>query len=188
MTGQSAKFVAGGEVAISIPCSDNSNARCVDYKEYGVQVAFTPTVLSEDRIILKIQTNVSEPTSGGDFSKRSTDTTLELPSGGSMMVAGLIKESSRQALDGTPGLKKLPVLGQLFRSQDFISNETELVVFVTPILVRPTTQGKLTSPDKGFAPPTDKQSIFMGRLNKVYGGAAGAPDGAYHGNVGFIVE
>jgi pilus assembly protein CpaC len=189
LTGQTAKFVAGGEVAIRVPCDTNSGSiNCVVYKEYGVQVQFSPTVLSEDRIVLKIATNVSEPSTNGDFSKRSTETVLELPSGGTMMIAGLIKESTRQSLDGTPGLKKLPILGQLFRSQDFISNETELVVFVTPVLVRPTSQSKLTSPDKGFMPPSDKQSIFMGRLNKIYGGSADGPEGTYRGNVGFIVE
>jgi pilus assembly protein CpaC len=188
MTGQEAKFHAGGEIPIVVDCGDDTAGRCVDYKNYGVEVDFTPTVLSEDRIILKIKTNVSEVADGNAFTSRSSQTTLELPSGGSMMIAGLIKETSRQSLAGTPGLKKLPILGQLFRSQDFVANETELVVFVTPILVRPTTQAKLTSPDKGFAPASDKQSIFMGRLNKVYGGATGAPDGTYHGNVGFIVE
>ena len=189
LTGQEAKFVAGGEVAIRVPCDNNSSStNCVVYKEYGVQVQFSPTVMSEDRIILKIATNVSEPSGGGDFSKRSTETVLELPSGGTMMIAGLIKESTRNAIDGTPGLKKLPILGQLFRSQDFISNETELVVFVTPILVRPTSQSKMTSPDKGFMPPSDKQSIFMGRLNKIYGSNGDGPDGTYQGNVGFIVE
>jgi pilus assembly protein CpaC len=189
LTGQEAKFVAGGEVAIRVPCDNNSSStNCVVYKEYGVQVQFSPTVMSEDRIILKIATNVSEPSGGGDFSKRSTETVLELPSGGTMMIAGLIKESTRNAIDGTPGLKKLPILGQLFRSQDFISNETELVVFVTPILVRPTSQSKLTSPDKGFMPSSDKQSVFMGRLNRIYGGSADGPEGAYQGNVGFIVE
>jgi pilus assembly protein CpaC len=105
-----------------------------------------------------------------------------------MMLAGLIRESTRQNIDGTPGLKKLPILGQLFRSQDFISNETELVVLVTPILVRPTSPSKLTSPDKNYNPATDKEQIFMGRLNKIYGGGADAPDGAYHGSVGFIVD
>jgi pilus assembly protein CpaC len=188
LTGQEAKFVAGGELAISVPCDNLSTRNCIEYKEYGVQVKFSPTVLSEDRIVLKIATNVSEPSNGNSFSKRSTDTVLELPSGGTMMIAGLIKESSRQAVDGTPGLKKLPILGQLFRSQDFISNETELVVFVTPILVRPTSQSKMTSPDKGFIQPSDKQSIFMGRLNKIYGGNTDGPEGAYRGNVGFIVE
>ena len=188
LTGQQAQFIAGGELPISVPCGDNSRLSCIDYKDYGVQVQFTPTVLSEDRIILKIATNVSEPTSGNAFSKRSTDTVLELPSGGSMMIAGLIKETTQQDIAGTPGLKNLPVLGQLFRSKDYQANETELVVFVTPMLVRPTSQSKLTSPDKGFAPPTDKQSIFMSRLNRVYGGNGDGPQGNYHGNVGFIVE
>jgi pilus assembly protein CpaC len=188
MTGQAAKFHAGGEIPITVDCGDDRLGRCIDYKNYGVEVNFTPTVLSEDRIILKISTNVSEVAEGNAFTTRSTDTTLELPSGGSMMIAGLIKETSRQSLAGTPGVKQIPILGQLFRSQDFMTNETELVVFVTPVLVRPTSQSKLTTPDKGFVPPSDKQSIFMGRLNKVYGGTAGSPDGAYHGNVGFIVE
>jgi pilus assembly protein CpaC len=188
MTGQSAKFHAGGEIPIPVICTDNSGAQCIDYKNYGVEVNFTPTVFSEDRIVLKISTSVSEVADGNAFTTRSTDTTLELPSGGSMMIAGLIKETSRQSLAGTPGVKQIPILGQLFRSQDFMTNETELVVFVTPVLVRPTSQSKLTSPDKGFVPASDKQSIFLGRLNKVYGGTAGTPDGAYHGNVGFIVE
>ena len=103
------------------------------------------------------------------------------------MVAGLIKESTRQNINGTPGLRKLPILGTLFRSRDFVSNETELVVLVTPILVRPTTQAKLTTPDKGFIPASDKQGIFFGRINKVYGNGD-APQGSYNGNVGFIVE
>jgi pilus assembly protein CpaC len=104
-----------------------------------------------------------------------------------MMIAGLIKETTRQNINGTPGLKKLPILGTLFRSRDFVSNETELVIMVTPILVRPTDQGKLTSPDKGFNPPTDRQGIFFGRLNRVYGKGE-MPEGSYNGKVGFIVE
>jgi pilus assembly protein CpaC len=195
MTGQSAKFHAGGEYPYEV-CdrSSSSVASCtVSFKEFGVKVDFTPTVLSEDRIILKIASEVSELSSISSsgvpaLNTRKSDTTLELPSGGSMMIAGLIRETTRQNINGTPGLKKLPILGTLFRSRDFVSNETELVVFVTPILVRPTSQSKLTTPDKGFNPTGDKQAIFMGRLNKVYGGNAGEPQGAYHGNVGFIVE
>jgi pilus assembly protein CpaC len=195
MTGQSAKFHAGGEYPYEV-CdrSSSSISSCtVSFKEFGVKVDFTPTVLSEDRIILKIASEVSELSSISSsgvpaLNTRKSDTTLELPSGGSMMIAGLIRETTRQNINGTPGLKKLPILGTLFRSRDFVSNETELVVFVTPILVRPTSQSKLTTPDKGFNPTGDKQAIFMGRLNKVYGGNAGEPQGAYHGNVGFIVE
>ena len=196
MSGQSAKFHAGGEYPYQICDVDGGVRSCtISFKEYGVIVEFTPTVLSEDRINIKIDTDVSELSTvvtgqqnAPGLNKRSASTTLEMPSGGSMMIAGLIKESTRQNINGTPGLKKLPVLGQLFRSRDFQSNETELVVFVTPILVRPTSQSKLTTPDKGFAPASDKQANFMGRLNKLYGGASDGPKGQYHGNVGFIVE
>jgi pilus assembly protein CpaC len=191
MTGQSAKFHAGGEFPYSVcPVTGTCSS---EFREFGVKIEFTPTVLSEDRINLKIKTDVSElgavisgliPT----INRRSADTVLELPSGGSMMIAGLIKETTRQNLNSTPGLKQLPVLGSLFRSHDFVANETELVVIVTPILVRPTDQSKLSAPDKGFAPSSDRNAILFGRLNKVYGGGADAPDGAYQGNVGFIVE
>ena len=194
MTGQDAKFHAGGEFPYRLCNTEETRIVCsTEFKKFGVQVDFTPTVLSEDRIILKIKTDVSEISSisSGDIpvlNNRASETVLEMPSGGSMMIAGLIKESTRQNINGTPGLKKLPVLGQLFRSRDFVSNETELVVFVTPVLVRPTSQSQLTSPDKGFNPPGEKQANFLGRLNKVYGGTSDAPEGTYHGNVGFIVE
>jgi pilus assembly protein CpaC len=191
MTGQSAKFLAGGEFPYR-SCAEDGKCS-VNFKDFGVSVEFTPTVLSEDRINLKIKTDVSELTSLSTIdvpatNRRRAETVLELPSGGSMMVAGLIKETTRQNINGTPGLKQLPVLGSLFRSRDFVSNETELVVIVTPILVRANDQGKMTTPDKGFAPTSDKNAILFGRLNKVYGNGAGAPDGAYNGNVGFIVE
>jgi pilus assembly protein CpaC len=194
MSGQQAKFHAGGEFPYQLckPGTSNVIECTISFKEYGVQLEFTPTVLSEDRINLKIKTDVSELGSISTFNipsinRRSSETVLELPSGGSMMVAGLIRETTRQNINATPGLKKLPVLGALFRSRDFVSNETELVVMVTPVLVRPTNQSKLTSPDKGFSPPTDRQGILFGRLNKIYGSGE-APQGTYNGNVGFIVE
>jgi pilus assembly protein CpaC len=193
LSGQEAKFLAGGEFPYELCKPANGVLECtVTFKEYGVQLEFTPTVLSEDRINLKIKTQVSElktvsTTNIPSITKRSSETVLEMPSGGSMMMAGLISENTRQNINGTPGLKSLPVLGTLFRSRDFIHNETELVVLVTPVLVRSTTQAKLTAPDKGYAPATDKQTLFFGRLNKVYGSGE-APQGAYSGNVGFIVE
>jgi pilus assembly protein CpaC len=193
MTGQEANFHAGGEYPYQLCDETTTKLTCtIEFKNFGVEVKFTPTVLSEDRINLKIKTDVSELSSIAGLkipaiSRRSAETTLELPSGGSMMIAGLIKESTRQNINGTPGLKQLPVLGALFRSKDFVSNETELVVIVTPVLVRPTAQGQLTSPDKNFNPATEAQTILFGRLNKVYGGGD-APQGKYNGNVGFIVE
>ncbi len=193
MSGQQAKFHAGGQFPYRLCDIEFGKTTCsISFKDYGVEVDFTPTVLSEDRINLKIKADVSELSSISSFeipviNRRSSETVLELPSGGSMMIAGLIKETTRQNINGTPGLKKLPILGALFRSRDFVSNETELVIIVTPVLVRPTSQSKLTTPDKGFIPPNDKQAIFFGRLNKVYGSGE-APQGTYNGNVGFIVE
>ncbi|MCA0433814.1 MAG: type II and III secretion system protein family protein [Proteobacteria bacterium] len=195
LSGQGAKFRAGGEFPYQT-CDRTATTRdcTTEFKEFGISLDFTPTVLDDGRINLNIATEVSELASitSGDTSipslnKRGASTVLELPSGGSMMIAGLIRETTRQNINGTPGLKKLPVLGALFRSREFISNETELVIMVTPYLVRATNEKKLISPDKGFNPPTDRQAIFFGRLNKVYGKGQ-APDGQYNGNVGFIVE
>jgi pilus assembly protein CpaC len=104
-----------------------------------------------------------------------------------MMIAGLINESTRQSISGTPGLKKLPVLGALFRSRDFATEQSELVVLVTPHIVRSVAQQQLTTPDKNLNQATDSQSIVLGRLNKLYGHGA-RPSGSYGGDVGYIVE
>ena len=193
LTGQSAKFRAGGEYPFQSCAGTTGNLTCsTEWKEYGVAVDFTPVVLDGGRINLTIATNVSDlgtvVNGQQSINKRDATTVLELPSGGTMMIAGLISENTRQNIGGTPGLKKLPVLGSLFRSRDFVSNETELVIFVTPYLVRPTSEKQLVTPDKGFNPPTDRQAIFLGRLNKVYGRGGKTPQGKYNGNIGFIVE
>ena len=196
VSGQPATFLAGGEFPFQV-CSTVAGLRTctLEFKKYGVALNFTPIVLNQGRINLKIHTEVSElsTVTSGDFGvpsliKREADTTLEMPDGGSMMLAGLIRESTRQTINGTPGLKKLPILGALFRSRDFINNQTELVVMVTPHIVRSVAQKQLESPDKNFAPATDRQTILLGRLNKVYGAAGKVPQGTYQGNVGYIVE
>ena len=194
ISGQPAKFHAGGEIPYTTCTGAGSDRECtVTFRDFGVSLGFTPVVLSEGRINLKISTEVSELSARaiGDLpilDTRSTETVIELPSGGSMMLAGLIKDTTRQLVDGTPGLKKLPVLGALFRSRDFKSNQTELVVIVTPYLVGSVAEKQLSTPLDRFNTPTDRQTILLGRLNKVYGTAGQNPDGVYHGNVGFIVE
>jgi len=121
--------------------------------------------------------------------KRLADTTIELPSGGSMMIAGLVRDDVRQAIQGVPGLSKLPVLGALFRSRDFVRNETELVIIVTPYLTKPVARTALSKPDDNFNAPSDGAGIFLGRLNRVYGTAkTDLPNGRYHGMVGFIYK
>ena len=121
--------------------------------------------------------------------KRLADTTVELPSGGSMMIAGLVRDDIRQAVQGLPGLSKIPVLGTLFRSRDFVRNETELVIIVTPYLVRPVARTALAKPDDNFNAASDGAGMFLGRVNRVYGTMqTDKPNGRYHGMVGFIYK
>ena len=169
VSGESAKFLAGGEYPI--PVVDDKGGVSVTFKEFGIGLAFTPIVLSEGRISLKIETEVSELTNQGGVTlsnisipalkKRQAKSTVELPSGGSLAIAGLISEDTRQNIDGMPGLKNLPVLGTLFRSRDFIKQETELVVIVTPYVVRPTSRSNLARPIDGLADPTDIKANFL---------------------------
>ena len=194
VSGQSAKFHAGGEIPYRTCDTATNVTDCtITFRDFGVSLGFTPVVLSEGRINLRISTEVSEIaalTIGGfpTLDTRSAETVIELPSGGSMMLAGLIKDTTRQLVDGTPGLKKLPVLGALFRSRDYTSNQTELVVIVTPYIVGSVAEKELATSADRLNTPTDRQTILLGRLNKVYGTAGQNPDGVYHGNVGFIVE
>ncbi|GAA2826542.1 pilus assembly protein CpaC [Aminobacter aminovorans] len=168
--------------------------------EYGISLDFKPVVLSAGRISLKIRTAVSEPTNespglagGGpmlpSLRKRLADTTVELPSGGSMMIAGLVRDDVKQVMGGVPGLSKVPILGTLFRSRDFIRNETELVIIVTPYLARPTPRNELAKPDDNFNAASDGAGMFLGRVNRVYGTMkTDKPMGRYHGVVGFIYK
>jgi len=196
VSGEPAKFLAGGEYPI--PTVDSTGQISVTYKEYGVGVAFTPIVLSEGRISLKIEAEVSELTNDGAVTlsnisipalkKRQSKSTVELPSGGSLALAGLLQENISQNIDGFPGLKDLPVLGTLFRSRDFIRNETELVMIVTPYVVKPIARKDLARPGDGLAEQSDLRATFLGELNRVYGRGQPAPVGDLKGDYGFIVE
>jgi len=180
--------------------------------EYGIGLEFQPVVLSAGRISLKVRTSVSEPTSAGSVTapgvtsnpfgsapasasniisirKRLADTTVELPSGGSMMIAGLVQDDVRQVYSGLPGLSKIPVLGALFRDRDFVHNESELVVIITPYLVRPVARNDLAAPTDNFTPASDGAAYFLGRVNRVYGTMhTSLPAGRYHGVVGYIYK
>jgi pilus assembly protein CpaC len=201
ISGESAKFLAGGEFPIPVP--QENGAVTIEYKQFGVGLGFTPVVMTEGRISLSIETEVSEIDNQNSVTVstgtnenlaapglrvRRANTTIELPSGGSMMLAGLINDSTRQNIDGTPGLKNVPVLGALFRSRDYIQNQTELVVIVTPYVVDPTSNKQITTPLDRLNVATDSQTILLGRLNKIYGAPGNYPNGVYHGQVGFIVE
>ena len=196
VSGESAKFLAGGEFPVLEPSGLGQTT--VSFKPYGIGISFTPTVLSEGRISLKIESEVSELTSNGAIQvgnisipalkTRKANSTVELPSGGALALAGLISDSTRQNIDGFPGLKDLPMLGTLFRSRDFIREETELVVIVTPYLVRPVAPRELAKPIDGLAEATDRKANFMGHLNRIYGAESAAPMGDLKGDYGFIIE
>ena len=196
VSGEPAKFLAGGE--FPIPVVDALGQVSVTFKEFGIGVAFTPVVLSEGRISLKIETEVSELTNDGAvvlsnisipaLKKREAKSTVELPSGGSLALAGLLSQDTRQSIDGFPGLKDVPILGTLFRSRDFQNSETELVIIVTPYIVRPTARRELARPDDGLNAATDKKADFLGHINRVYGRGGPAPVGGLKGDYGFIVE
>jgi len=199
ISGESARFLAGGEFPVPVAADDGQIS--VEFKPFGVGLAFTPIVLSGGRISLKLSTEVSELTSEGAISTgdtpirnqdgttsiirgitipalqvRRAETTVEMPSGGALVLAGLIQERTRHAMEGLPGVMNTPVIGSLFRSRDFINNETELVIIVTPYLVRPTSPDRLRTPADGFANPTELQANFLGRLNAVYRGEAAQGD------------
>ncbi len=196
VSGESAKFLAGGEFPVIEPSGIGQTT--VQYKPYGVGISFTPTVLSEGRISLKIESEVSELTNTGAIQlqnisipalkTRKANSTVELPSGGALALAGLISDSTRQNIDGFPGMKDLPVLGTLFRSRDFVREETELVVIVTPYLVRPVSPRQLAKPNDGLVEASDRKANFMGHLNHIYGAPDAAPVGDLKGDYGFIIE
>lgn len=196
VSGETAKFLAGGE--FPIPVVDSNGQVSVIFKEFGVGVAFTPVVLSEGRISLKIESEVSELSNQGAIQigtlqipalkTRRAASTVELPSGGSLAMAGLLSENTRQNIDGFPGLKDLPILGTLFRSRDFIRQESELVVLVTAYIARPTARSELARSTDGLGDATDKKGIFLGHMNRIYGRGTAIPDGGLKGDYGFIVE
>lgn len=204
VSGESAKFLAGGEFPVPVG-QDDSGRVTIEFKPFGVGLGFTPVVLSGGRISLKISTEVSELTNNGAFSLsnganaprlvipglnvRRAETMVELPSGGAMMIAGLLREETKQAIDSLPGMTNLPVLGTLFRSRDYLKGETELVVIVTPYLVKPTSPDRLQTPADGLKFASDPETVLLGRLNRAYRGKAPPPGAAtYQGPYGYVIE
>jgi pilus assembly protein CpaC len=197
ISGETANFLAGGE--FPVPVAQQLGTISVEFKKFGIGLAFTPVVMSEGRISLKVSTEVSELSNQGAvvlsnitipaLKVRRAETVVELPSGGSLVKAGLLSDQSKQALSGYPGLKNLPILGTLFRSRDYLKNETELVVLVTPYVVKPVARSQLAQPDDGFGWASDVNTDLLGQMNRIYGrDPERAPVGRFDGDVGFIVE
>jgi pilus assembly protein CpaC len=209
ISGESATFISGGEFPIptGVTCQTTTSGaigqcvQTVSFKKFGISLNFTPVVLTEGRISLRVMTEVSEISqenalqggAGGttipSIKTRRAETTLEIPSGGSIAMAGLIQEQTKQAVNGLPGVDQIPILGQLFRSQDFINNQTELMVIVTPYVVRAVAQKELSRPDDGFAPASDSQSTLLAQMSRIYGVPARFEAvGNYQPNFGFIID
>jgi pilus assembly protein CpaC len=122
---------------------------------------------------------------------RRAETVVEIPSGGSLALAGMIQQKTKQQINGVPGLMQVPILGTLFKSRDFINNQSELCVIVTPYIVHAVAQKKLSRPDDGFANPSDPATVLLGRLTRIYGSAAEPPPAGtkgYRGQYGFILD
>ncbi len=201
ISGESAHFLAGGMFPYPVlSCIGTTCQPSIQFQNFGVGLTFSPVVLSEGRISLHLLTEVSELNSQNSItlsgitvpglSVRRADTTVELPSGGTLAIAGMLQDQTKQTISGLPGLMEVPVLGTLFKSRDYLNGQTELVVLVTPYIVHPVAQKDLSRPDDGFADSSDPAAVLLGRLNRIYGvgGAVVDPLDAYHGKYGFILN
>lgn len=209
ISGESAKFTAGGEVPVPSGYSCDGTGLCtlgIQYRPIGVALNFTPIVLSDNKISMRIATEVTEldfenqlrlsdtrnssqqVVNAPAFRVRKSDTTVELPSGGTLATAGLIQRVSKSSLNGFPGLMNLPVIGVLFRSRDYQREETELMITATPYIAKPMEPNQVQRPDDGFVDAHDAQAVLLGRLNKIYGTNGGPAPQAYKGRVGFIAD
>jgi len=197
ISGENANFLVGGEFPIPVP--QDQNTITIEFKQFGILLTFTPVVLNSGVISLKISTEVSQLSTKAQvvlanfiipsLSVNRAETTVELPSGGSLVIAGLLQDDIRNTIEGFPGLKDIPVLGSLFRSTSFQKDETELVVAVTPYLVRSVDDRSIVLPTDGFAPASDFDMYFLGRLHDVYAAPEDQPDvGRLQGPIGFIME
>jgi pilus assembly protein CpaC len=202
LSGETASFLAGGEFPIPVATGDDNEIQ-IEFKEFGIQLAFTPTVLSGNRISLRVRPEVSELSNDGAIQlngltipalkTRRAETTVELGSGQSFAIGGLLSSGVQNAVSKTPGLGDLPVLGTLFRSTAFRRDETELVIIVTPYLVRPVDEPVLAIPNDGYKAPNDIERILQGRLHSAQlhpgrGGPEGPQGQRLTGPIGFVLE
>jgi pilus assembly protein CpaC len=207
LSGETASFLAGGEFPVPVPQSGTSNNITIEFKKFGVSLAFTPTVLDSGRIGLKVIPEVSElatNTANGAveidsftipaLTTRRAETTVELGSGQSFAIAGLLQNNISHDVSKFPGLGDLPVIGTLFRSSRFLRNESELVIIVTPYIVRPVSSMRMASPTDGLVAPSDRERIFLGRSyspqlkQQPKPGPVGPGGEGLNGSVGFMMD
>lgn len=171
LSGETAEFLAGGE--FPIPLSQGLGTTTIEYKKFGVSLAYTPTVLANGRISLRVRPEVSELSSQGAvnlngftipaLTVRRAETSIELGSGQSFMIAGLLSNNAQSTINQAPGVGDIPILGNLFRSSQFQRGETELVIVVTPYLVEPVSDREIHLPTDGYATPTAIEQFLLGR-------------------------
>lgn len=201
LSGQSASFLAGGEYPV--PTSDNNGTIAVEYKPFGVELDFIPTVLDDNVISLELRTSVSEidPTNGIDvgdifiaaFSTREATTTVQMRDGESFAIAGLLEDNFTDLNGQVPWLGDVPILGALFRSAEYSRNQSELVIIVTPHLVTPTRGEVLALPTDRVRPPTEKDLFLFGRTvggtrRPKTGAAAEVAGQDYTGSYGYVMD
>lgn len=191
ISGQPAKFVVGGEIPYST--TDKDGNVVIQFKDYGIILKFTPVVLSTGRISLNINTEVSDidatiSSTVPALTKRSAETTVELPSGGAIALGGLLRDNVTKQLSGYPALSNVPILGTLFKSQSYKRQQTELVIFVTPYLVKPVPAAAMTRPDKNLNFRTDSAGFFLHQISKIYSTSGQPAKGSYQGRYGFSYE
>ncbi|HKP26991.1 MAG TPA: type II and III secretion system protein family protein, partial [Dongiaceae bacterium] len=206
ISGEPASMLAGGEYPVLAVSDDgDSGTVSVEYKPFGVSLAFLPVVVAPGRIWMKVSTEVSALSAqnsvvvpfGDDsfqilgLSTRRANSTIELPSGGGIMIAGLLQNDIQSSVNGVPGLMDLPILGTLFRSTSFQRNETELVILVNVMLAKPVDPDQLATPTDGFAPSHDLDRYFLGNLQSLY--VKRPPEGSQpsegpKGPIGYIIN
>ncbi|MBM3491018.1 MAG: type II and III secretion system protein family protein [Alphaproteobacteria bacterium] len=197
VSGETANFLAGGE--FPIPVAADNGQIAIEFRSFGIGLNFTPMVLNAGRISMRISTEVSALSQSGAITLatisvpaltvRRAESTVELPSGGSLIIAGLIQDNFAATIDGIPGFKDLPILGQFFRNNSLTRTENELVVAVTAYLVRPVERQAMLLPTDGLPPPSDYDLYVLGRLHGMYAkpGSPSAPT-ALKGPIGYILE
>lgn len=173
LSGETATFLAGGEFPVPIPQSLGTVT--IEYKQYGVGLAFSPTVLENGRISIRVRPEVSELSANGSvrfngfeipsLTTRRVETTVELGSGQSFVIGGLMRNSNSNSIDRAPGLGNIPILGALFRSTHYRREETELMIVVTPYLVRPVSANQVVLPTDGYRNPDEASRLLIGSMN-----------------------
>jgi pilus assembly protein CpaC len=171
VSGETAEFLAGGSFPI---VTSSNNGTSIDYKNYGVGLTYTPIVLADGRISLRVRSEVSDISSQGAIrigglevpatTTRMAETTVELGSGQSMMIAGLLSNQLGSSVDKTPGVGDVPILGALFKSNGWRRNETELMIVITPYLVKPVSDSEIKLPTDGLHTPNDAERVLLGKV------------------------